>query len=419
MVVSALVVTGVFVRFGVMDTEQAQGAVQTLVATPGEGVGNERLKVMDSLLNGMSASGLEGEPEDAVEGGFASDLVELPDASVAGGVAVATAPDLNENALEDLGVEGVSEEEGDVGEGGLSKAKNFRGRWAHLSEAERRVVELATKRGLTLGEAYRAVFGEGGMGLPEENVGQVRMDAGEGGVESKAVAELEGRINEQRRRVDELKRLKCEAKGDLESYDRAAEVYLEAREGLRVLQGERQQALADEAVRVLDARGQAEDLAKAALGEEFPNALVPGTELYEACQEELAYLKAMRSPLLAEPHVQYTVARRMARSLGYHASANKRRGVEGGAMEGGVALSEGECTERDGEGKGLRVPLGGGVKGSFSNPRRTVRPVPVGGVVVESAATTMERRLAGANSSGAMLELMSEIGTPFEALLKQ
>jgi len=52
-------------------------------------------------------------------------------------------------------------------------------------------------------------------------------------------------------------------------------------------------------------------------------------------------------------------------------------------------------------------------------PRRSVRPMPTRGAPVESPVTTLERRVSGAKSAGEMLELMREIGTPFEALLKR
>lgn len=141
---------------------------------------------------------------------------------------------------------------------------------------------------------------------------------------------------------------------------------------------DRQQAASDEQARqTAETRSRAEAAVQAAVGDEFPDALTPGTELHDACAEELAYLRESNSPMINDPQVQYKVARRMARVLGY------RRPTEAVA------------------------------------PRRTVRPVPTGGSPVEPPLATLERRVAGAKSPDAMLELMREIGTPFEALLRR
>ena len=118
--------------------------------------------------------------------------------------------------------------------------------------------------------------------------------------------------------------------------------------------------------------------ARDALAKEFPDALKEGSELAEACREELAYLREAQSPLADDPEAEYKVAKRMARMMGL---ANRP------ACEKQV--------------------------------RRAVRPMPTLGAPVESAATTLERRMAGAKSTGEMLELMREVGTPFEALLKR
>jgi len=121
---------------------------------------------------------------------------------------------------------------------------------------------------------------------------------------------------------------------------------------------------------------------------EFPEALVEGSELYEACQEEMAYLLDAHSPLASDPQAELKIARRMARVLGY----SKRAAVADAPV----------------------AP----VKPAAA-PRRSVRPMPTGGAPVESPATTLERRVSGAKSTGEMLDLMREIGTPFEALLKR
>ncbi len=195
------------------------------------------------------------------------------------------------------------------------------------------------------------------------------------GSESNPLDKLDRKIARQQQRLDDLKRQKSLAReeNNLGAYDEAAEAYLDARDQLRDLHAQRQQTAREEA----DARRQAETLAREEIAQEYPDALVPGTELYEACNEEMAYLRQANSPLIRDPQVQYRIARRMARALGYQ-----------------------------------RAP-------APAQPRRTVRPVPKGGSPVEPPAATLERRVAGAKSPGAMLELMREIGTPLEKLLKK
>ena len=126
--------------------------------------------------------------------------------------------------------------------------------------------------------------------------------------------------------------------------------------------------------------------ARESVAREFPEALAEGSELYEACQEELAYLREAQSPLADDPLAEYKIARRMARVLGLSRRAP------------------------------VAEPPAAPAK---SAPRRKVRPMPAGNAPVESPATTLERRVSGAKSTGEMLELMREIGTPFEALLKR
>ena len=115
------------------------------------------------------------------------------------------------------------------------------------------------------------------------------------------------------------------------------------------------------------------------LAKEFPDALNPGSELAEACREELAYLREAQSPLAEDPEAEYKIAKRMARMIGY--------------------------SNRPACGKAA--------------PRRSVRPMPTFGAPIESPATALERRMAGAKSTGEMLELMREVGTPLEVLLKR
>ena len=142
--------------------------------------------------------------------------------------------------------------------------------------------------------------------------------------------------------------------------------------------GQEQAAEAAHEEELAAARKQARD----SVAKEFPEALAQGSELYEACREELAYLREANSPLANDPQAEYKIARRMARVLGL-------------------------------------APQRPAAPAKSAPQRRSVRPMPTGGAPVESPVTTLERRVSGAKSSGDMLELMREIGTPFEALLKR
>ncbi len=120
-----------------------------------------------------------------------------------------------------------------------------------------------------------------------------------------------------------------------------------------------------------------------AVGRDFPEALAEGSDLAAACREELEYLREAGSPLADDPEAEYKIARRMSRLLG----------------KGGRAAAPEPAPK--------------------AAAHRSVRPIPAGGTPVESPATALERRVAGAKSTGDMLSLLREIGTPFEALLKR
>lgn len=336
-----------------MEIEQASEAVQPMQAAPVAGVGNERELTMSSLLSRMTDPAPEPD----------SEAVTLEE------------PEEVKEDEEDSPATSASDEADEAdAESDAPKAKNFRGRWDHLDEQERRVVELTAKRGLNLAEAWRAVYGEATPPAPAQT------ETPE--TSQEAVTDLDRKIGEQQQRLDELKRRKAEAKGDLELYDAASDAYLEAREALRDLRQQREHAREQIAAQTLQARRRVEAEAKAALELEFPDATTPGTELYEACREELEYLQASNSPLVHDPQAHYKVARRLARALGI--------GRPAAPSPAPIAAA-----------------------------RRSVRPVPAGGVPVEAPAAALERRLATAHSQGAMLELMREIGTPFEALLSK
>ncbi|XHR29550.1 MAG: hypothetical protein ACFUZC_03130 [Chthoniobacteraceae bacterium] len=122
--------------------------------------------------------------------------------------------------------------------------------------------------------------------------------------------------------------------------------------------------------------------AREAVGRDFPETLAEGSDLAAACREELEYLREAGSPLADDPEAEYKIARRMSRLLG--------KGARAAAPEQAPKAAH-----------------------------RSVRPIPAGGTPVESPATVLERRVAGAKSTGDMLSLLREIGTPFEALLKR
>ena len=126
-------------------------------------------------------------------------------------------------------------------------------------------------------------------------------------------------------------------------------------------------------------------------GVALPEGCKPGTELYDACAEEYQYLCDSGSPLVNDPQCAQKIATRMARLLG-----NKPSAVSP-AKPGAV----------------VQPPL------PQVSPKRTVRPIPAGGNPVEAPVQTLERRVAGARTTGEMLALMKEYGTPIEALLKK
>ena len=222
-----------------------------------------------------------------------------------------------------------------------------------------------------------------------------------------AVTELSERIARQEQRVEELKRQKAGANGDISKYDEASEACLEAREQLRELRIQKEEAERQRDAAAADARTRAEAVAQAAVAEEYPDALTPGTELYEACAEEVAYLRQAKSPLVDDPQLQYKIARRMARALGYEALniMNKKSDQK---MDCPPATRAG----------GLENVSQPAAKSGVA-PKRSVRPVPAGGSPVETPVSTLQRRVSEARSSDSMLALMREIGTPFEALLKK
>ena len=334
-----------------MDNEQAAPAVQPEEAAPATGAENERETTMAQLLEAMAQA--PDEPTPSETGEPVPQPTEAPDT-----------PEPEETEPQPGAESHEAAPEG--AEAGARRARNFRGRWDHLDEQERRVVELTTRRGLTLAEACRAVYGEA------QNAPAAAEADG-----TEANAQLAEAIAAQEAELETLKERKAQARGDLEAYDQAAEAYFDARERLRELRTRREQAQEEARSTAARHREEATRQAHDALREEFPEAATPGSDFYEACQEELAYLRESGSPLADDPQVEYKVARRLSRTLGYRRATAPETAA----------------------------------------PKRTFRPLPAGGTPIPPPQATMERRIAGAHSPDAMLELMRELGTPFEALL--
>ena len=357
-----------------MEHDQASEAIQTSESATGTGAENDRERAKSLLLAQMSQP---AQPPSELSDESGADTNEIHTIAGSGSNSEPEQPS-GESDWEGTASEEVSGEE-------PKKPKLFRGRWDHLSEQDRRVVELTTKRGLTLSEAYRAVFGV--EHAPANALADHSRAPGD--LAGDMISTLDAGIEEQERRIVELKKRKAQAKGDLNLYDEASEAYVEARYELRALQEKRSQALQESERKAADARQKTETLAKATLAEEFPDALTPGTELHDACVEEQNYLRDSNSPLIRDPQFEYKVARRMARVLGLRRSA----GSEG--------------------------PASAAPKAPAGTPKRTVRPLPAGGMAAEPPASPFLRRMAYARSTSAMLDLMREFGTPFEVLLKQ
>ena len=82
------------------------------------------------------------------------------------------------------------------------------------------------------------------------------------------------------------------------------------------VESERVQAVVDEEAAAADEVAERAQ-ARESVARDFPDALKEGSELFDACQEEMAYLLDANSPLASDPQAEYKIARRMARVLGY------------------------------------------------------------------------------------------------------
>lgn len=261
------------------------------------------------------------------------------------------------------------------------KSKNFRGQWGHLNDQERQVVELTTKRGMSLSEALGSVYGSQTNDQEKQQVDKT----------ADAISALDGQIADGQKALDDLKRQRKET-FDPDERERLADEYSEKREELSRLKmrrdfvAERQEeASKSEKQRSQEQFNSRLSEAMSQAREEYPEAFKDGTEFNQELSEEFEYLQGIQSPLLHDPNYPIRLSKRVARRLGY------------------------KKPDSAPDPKTLAKPASPAQK-------RSVRPVATGGTPVEAAATTLEQRIAGAKSADAMLELMRELGTPFEKL---
>lgn len=375
-------------------------------------------ETLSSLLDQMSSPPAEnGEADDSSRAGTV-EHDNTDDESLSGADAEHEGEERSEEGdanddgadADEQWVDDASGEDGDDEEGAQGKqgSRNFRGRWDHLSAEERRVVELTTKRGLSLDEAYRAVYGEGTRsgGSQEEAESQEESSsevAGSLAATDEAVAtaqreleELEAKLDDdddpfeadpaKRRKIQRELREKTVALAELKAEQKLLKRELEIEERQRQAQTASQfetgyQTSVAEAERT------------------FPDLAENGTPLREAVEEEIQYLVATKSPLLNQPDFPLVVARRMARSLGV-----KPAGTAGQSTAGASKPQNGTPAV---------------VKNTGANKpgSRGIRPLPAGGSPVE--LPSLEQRAAGAKTSAQMLELMKEFGTPIAELARR
>jgi len=309
-----------------MDAEQALVAVQTTDVAPNAGAENpmtraqEKAEIMSQLLA----------PQPSPANPATETSLEIQ-------------AEAGTHAADDLDTVAPQEKE----------VKNFRGRWNHLDERERRVVKLVTKRGLSLTEAYHAVYGCKPDGNPPD-----------------------------------------EAQGL--AITQTAETAIAGKpENSQLATGEQHGSVATEGESTAGASGISAQWNAIASRDNiaFPDAIQPGTELHEACVEEYQYLQAAGSPLVNDPQCAQKIVNRMVRLLGSKAGQGASSAQQANA------------------GAQLQPPP--------VVAKRSVRPVPAGGNPVEAPVQTLERKVANARTTGEMLALMREFGTPIEALMRR
>ncbi len=329
----------------------------------------------EGLLEAMNAAAANPQPSDTTADDSAPGLEATLD------------PDPNDPSVIDGEPAGDEDPTAPVGEGddpdGLPESEPAEA-YAHLDDDERRVVELVTKKGLTLHAAQQQVYGvpesqpepepEGPdpVAAIDENITalQTEIDA----LEDQDVDEFDPAA---RRKVNKTLREKvlalAELKADRKMAIKEKELATKSREQKSTERNQSQMAKA-----VDEVRGS------------FPDALQEGTELFTAINEEMEYLQASDSPLLKNPSYPLLVAKRVARAIGY------RKPAAAAPANAAPPLKP--------------TPP--------SAPVRGVRPVASGGSPIEPAAKTPEQMIAEAKAAGpeALLELMTKVGTPFSAL---
>ena len=296
------------------------------------------------------------------------------------------------------GIEGDGSET-ELGDEGKA-AKNFRGRWDHLNAQERRVVELTTKRGLSLEEAYRAVYGTPQPGAQQAAavVDPVAAVDAEIGAAQAAVATLRQRLDN----PETLSTFAFDGAEAIKFFDSLSEAQakltLLTSQKDQLLQGKETQAR----TQTQTAQEQANTQAFAAYPEAFrtaPNGqqeFNTETELGQAALDEYSYLEGIGSPLLKRPNCLPLIMARLARDFGV--KPTKAQGTPPAAL---AAPSK-------------TAPKS--APAAAAAPRRGARPVAAGGSApVNPSADQLMQAAIASGSKDALLEAMRQFGTQFGA----
>lgn len=284
--------------------------------------------------------------------------------------------------------------------------RNFRGRWDHLDENERRVVALTTKHGLTLAEAHRAVYGV--------ERAQAATAATEAAAQADPIAEIDAKLAEKQAAVTALE-AKLDGGDDWNGEDAGAvrKQYREALAELSELKADRKIAEKEKALgeqqKQESERGKFEQSVEASLAsahESFPDAFTEGSELSDAVAVEFEFLQATESPMLRNPNYPKLVIQRVARQLGIRPAAVAGRDGGNGAVPAPAPVAAAPAGQGQGGANGGNAAKGG------NSVNRGVRPVPAGGSPVAEVALTLEERMKSAKTPEEMLELLKEYGTP-------
>lgn len=389
-----------------MTTEQAPVAATPVDAAPSVDAGNvsaqdSNASEMAALLDQMS---LPPETVAAEDGEAAGEPADAAAGGDGGAVPVSSPEAEPEEPAEDSADASTDADAGPGRDPDDEKrnpnARNFRGRWDHLNEEERRVVELTTKRGLSLGEAYRAVYGDAKPGARQEPPAADPVAAVDAEIQDaeSAIAGLDKQIA--------TAGLDAKAQGALRKDLAAAARRLG-----------RLEAKKDEAVRDQESQAQAQaravcQQAQARAFEAYPQAfagepvaagqfsLNTESELGQAVGDELQYLEATASPLLQNPNCLPILVSRVARQLGLRPAV---KAAGSGKPEGASPLAETATAKAT----------------AAAAPKRTARPVATGGSAPLNPSFDQQARQAlASNSLDTLLAAMREGGTQFADLIQ-